>query len=111
MIKEIAIIGIVGAVAAVVADKVWNVFGLNPTNVWFWERAPFAVVSAQPTRTIPQMFRPHPQQTMTMPMGLVIAPTALTSVGLSGYINGIENAKLGMAQAPRIINLVNGKYR
>jgi len=45
--KILAVVGIAG-VGFTIADK-YNVFGVNPTEKWFWERPPF--VAAPPAAT------------------------------------------------------------
>jgi hypothetical protein len=102
----------VGATALIVADKFWNVFNLNPNLVWFWERAPFVVARVQSTASRPAMFSaPRIQPAQAYPVGLTIPPTELVSVSTGGFINGQENARIGVAQAPRMANMANGKYR
>ena len=107
--KEIAIISAIGAATAVLADKYFNVFGVNPMGKWFFERPPFAVATVQPTR-LPQVF--SQPQNQVFPAGLkIIPPTEVTSVGLSNYVNGCEFARVGAQASPRIMNMVYGKYR
>jgi hypothetical protein len=52
MLKEILVIGAVGAVAVTVADK-FNLFGINPSQTWWWQRMTGPVGSAKTTATLP----------------------------------------------------------